>query len=231
MLSDQEQKVYQQICENVNALKSTFSLEEAITVKQLEQVLLAVYNDHPEFFWLDTNYKYEYNPSGVVLMVTLQFNETVDTIIDKKDLFEKRSQEIIESIQEESDEYKKELLLYNKLLNEITYDRDAENNQSAYSAIVNGRTVCAGYARAFQYLMCRMGIPTYYCTGITNENHAWNIVKLSDGYYNVDVTWDDSEQGRYLYFNKSDIDFSKDHQRKELSINLPSCSGEKYRYY
>ena len=102
-------------------------------------------------------------------------------------------------------------------------------NQTAYSALVNRQTVCAGYARAFQYLLQQLGIPCYYCTGYAGESHAWNIVSLDDGYYNVDVTWDDTEGGNYDYFNKTDQDYAGTHMRQELSVYLPPCGGKKYR--
>ena len=102
-------------------------------------------------------------------------------------------------------------------------------NQSAYSALVNDSTVCAGYARAFQYLMQQLGVPCYYCTGYAGENHAWNIIKLNDGFYNVDTTWDDTGSGTYDYFNKTDSDYASSHIRKELSVYLPPCNGQAYR--
>lgn len=105
----------------------------------------------------------------------------------------------------------------------------AEMNQSAYSTLVNGRTVCAGYARAFQYLMQQLGVPCYYCTGYAGESHAWNIIRLDDGYYNVDATWDDTGDGTYDYFNKTDADYAGSHLRQEMSVYLPSCDGQAYR--
>ena len=102
-------------------------------------------------------------------------------------------------------------------------------NQSAYSALVLGKTVCAGYARAYQYLLQKLGIPCYYCTGYAGENHAWNIVKLEDTYYNVDVTWSDTKPQNYLYFNGTDADYAKDHIRRDLAVNLPVCNGTLYR--
>ena len=68
-------------------------------------------------------------------------------------------------------------------------------------AIVNKKTVCAGYAKAFQLLLTKLNIPCYYIVGFAKEAHAWNIVKL-DGYYNVDLTWDDAKE-QYKYFNKT----------------------------
>jgi transglutaminase/protease-like cytokinesis protein 3 len=101
-------------------------------------------------------------------------------------------------------------------------------NQSVYSALVNGETVCAGYARAMQYLMQRLGIPCYYCTGYAGQNHAWNIVRLDDGYYNVDVTWDDTPGGEYDYFNRTDAEYAGTHVRQSLSVNLPVCEAQTY---
>lgn len=82
--------------------------------------------------------------------------------------------------------------------------KDAPENQTLYSGLVNGQTVCAGYARTFQYLMNRLDIPVIYVTGTTDtgEAHGWNIVKCGDNYYNVDVTWGDpvfaeGESGEY----------------------------------
>ena len=104
-------------------------------------------------------------------------------------------------------------------------------NQSAYSALVNGKTVCAGYSRAFQYIMNKLNITTYYVTGKSQgESHAWNIVKLGNGYYNIDLTWDDGKIITYNYFNKTDYEFSKTHERSEKSINLPSCNATTYKY-
>ena len=54
-------------------------------------------------------------------------------------------------------------------------------------------------------------------------------MKLDDGYYNVDTTWDDTNPNTYDYFNCSDADYSKNHVRRELSVYLPPCNGTKYR--
>ena len=50
-----------------------------------------------------------------------------------------------------------------------------------------------------------------------------------NGYYNVDVTWDDAAAIRYDYFNKTDADFASTHVRQNLSVYLPACNGTAYR--
>lgn len=125
--------------------------------------------------------------------------------------------------------YEKERRLHDILIGQIDYEKGADKNQSAYSALVTGKSVCAGYARAYQYLMQRLGITCYYCTGFAGTDHAWNIVALDDGFYNVDLTWDDTPGGEYDYFNKTDSDYADTHVRRDLSVNLPKCEGERYR--
>ena len=64
--------------------------------------------------------------------------------------------------------------------------------------------------------------------GLCGDGSSWNIVGLDDGYYNVDVTWDDTEGGQYDYFNKTDEVYADTHVRRELSVNLPKCEGQRY---
>ncbi|MCM1466583.1 MAG: hypothetical protein NC086_00435 [Alistipes sp.] len=79
-----------------------------------------------------------------------------------------------------------------------TYD------QSAYSMVCEGVTVCAGYTAALQMLLNAVGIET---AEVTSDSHSWNIVRLHDYWYNVDVTWADSTVVIYDYYNKSDVTF------------------------
>ena len=212
-----------------NEIHPRFTPVEQITSAQLKNVFSAVYNDHPELFWLETAYSCKYLSDGRCVEIELEFNRTVQSIDDARAGFGENARQIVSEAQNLSSDYEKERFVHDKLIERVSYNSGAEMNQSAYSALVNGQTVCAGYARAFQYLLQQLGIPCYYCTGYAGEAHAWNIVALDDGYYNVDATWDDSGEGRYDYFNKTDTDYANNHIRQELSIYLPSCNGSLYR--
>ena len=102
---------------------------------------------------------------------------------------------------------------------------------TAYGALVNRTSVCAGYALAYERLMDQVGIPCEYVTGMTtNGYHAWNIVQIDGEWYHVDVTWDDptpDREGyvRYKYFLKSDKAMSRDHISWEASH---TCTITKY---
>lgn len=229
MLNDKEKHIYRQIYANANGLYPVFMPVEEVTSSGLRDIFAAVYNDHPELFWLETAYVCKYKRSGQCVEIDLEFNRTAEELESAKAEFDAQVNAIVSQVQNLPDQYTKEKAVHDALIERISYHADAEMNQSAYSALVNGETVCAGYSRAFQYILQQLGIPCYYCTGYAGESHAWNIVALEDGYYNVDTTWDDTDGGNYNYFNKSDEDYANSHIRQEMSVYLPSCNGQMYR--
>ncbi len=230
MLDIEGQNIYKQIYANANGKRKAFTpIEENLTSAELKNAFEAVVNDHPELFWLNTGYSAMFRSSGCCVEINLKFNRTADDLDNSKAEFELNADQIVSDAASLGSTYDKEKYVHDALIQRISYSTGAEMNQSAYSALVNDSTVCAGYARAFQYCMQKLGIPVYYCTGYAGESHAWNIVKLDDGYYNVDTTWDDTGDGSYTYFNKTDADYGTTHVRQDLSIYLPPCEGTAYR--
>ena len=229
MLSENQQSVYRQIYANAQNLTEKFAPEKTVSASDVKTAFEAVIGDHPEMFWLETGYSSKYLANGQCVEIDLKYNGTADDLESAKQRFDAAAQNLITGAASLDSNYEKEKYVHDALASAVTYDLTADMNQSAYSALVNGKSVCAGYARAYQYLLQQLGIPCYYCTGYSGGDHAWNIVKLEDGYYNVDVTWDDAAAIRYDYFNKTDADFASTHVRQNLSVYLPACNGTAYR--
>ena len=99
-------------------------------------------------------------------------------------------------------------------------------------------TVCQGYALCYKMLLEKAGIEAYYVNGQNKAkesggSHAWNLVKLNNRYYHIDVCWDDLNFDKYIagdvaykdyykYFMKTDTDFTKDdHGKYNWQINSP----------
>lgn len=225
MLSEEKQALYRQIYANAVKLADSFAPVTDVTVDGVKEVFEAVYNDHPELFWLETGYSCKYLRSGKCLELTLQYNMEKERIPQAKESFQQAARELTEGAEGLPNDAEKEKYVHDALVDRVEYEESAAMNQSAYSALVNGRTVCAGYARAFQYVMTELGIPCYYCTGYSGEDHAWNIVETDNGYYNVDVTWDDTDPSTYDYYNKTDAQYARTHIRKGMSVRLPACNG------
>lgn len=220
ILTADEQILYEQLYENILKYNTDIYLKITTSADALAKVFEAVYNDHPEIFWLDTSYQYGYYSSGEVAKVILSFNETAQYIEQAKAQFDRAAEKIIQGAREFDNAFDKERYVHDTL-NELTdYNETAPLNQSAYSALVGCSSVCAGYSRAFQYLMQQLGIPCYYCVGYANGEHAWNIVYIDGVYYNVDVSWDDGAANPYEYFNMPEEEFRLTHSISGLSKSV-----------
>ena len=237
MLNETAQAVYNQVYANAMKLNSgRFTLVTPVTEEALADIMNAVYNDHPELFWVDTAYSYGFVRAGSVVTVTLSFNETAKDIKKAQTAFDRAVQAIVDGAGKFATDIDKEKYVHDYLIDRVSYDTASKMNQSAYSALVGDSTVCAGFSRAFQHVLMQLDIPCYYSTGTAaGGDHAWNIVALGGDYYNVDVAWDDATTSAYgghdySYFNVPDGQFSSDHTRSAISKRLPACTGTAMTY-
>lgn len=232
MLNEAEQAAYAQVYANAMELYGQFPLHSPISPESVERVMTAVFCDQPGLFWMNTAYRYSYTGEGVVVAISLSYNDTAGEIDAARARFDAAVAQVVQAAAGYGSAVEQEKYVHDYLVETITYDLGADMNQSAYSALVNGRTVCAGYARAFQYLMQQLGLPCYFATGYAGEAHAWNVLFLEGEYYNVDVTWDDAARSgiSYDYFNLTDAELNRDHTREGLSVSLPACNGTAYSY-
>lgn len=224
MLDDNLQILYKQIYANAINLRESFSPVIKVLNEDVEKVVEAVVYDHPELYYLDNNYSFKYNISGVCVQIILNYNQLANNLENSNRNFSKEVDDILLKASKYKSDLEKEKFIHNYLVKNLVYDEGSLLNQTSYSAIVNRISVCAGFSRAFQYLLMKLNIPCYYVVGESSGNHAWNIVLINNKYYNVDITWDNTGEDMYAYFNKSDKEIADTHFRNSLSINLPKCS-------
>ena len=101
--------------------------------------------------------------------------------------------------------------IYNKVTYTVTYDwenlytDEHPEKYTAYSAAVEGLSVCQGISSLVYRLALTAGIE---CRVITSDelDHAWNIVEWNGLYYNLDATWD-LANGTDFYFMRGSSDF------------------------
>jgi hypothetical protein len=234
LLSVKQKGVYNQIYANARDCAGTFKLVCALSVDELSETYIAVICDNPELFWLDNSYQYGYatNNKNTAIQMTLKYNALKQNLSASKSSFEAAAKEIIDGAGKYTDAYSKEKYVFEALAQSVGYNDNASCNQTAYSALVGRSTVCAGYARALQYVLNELGIPCYYVFGKAGSvYHAWNIVQLGGEWYGVDLTWSDQDTGlSYTYFNVTDATLSANHTRSAMSEKLPYASGTKYAY-
>lgn len=102
--------------------------------------------------------------------------------------------------------------------NGTTYEEGAAWIRNPYGALVNGKAVCEGYARAFKMAMDRLGIECVLVQGVAQaeanggyEPHMWNYVRIDGGWYAVDVTWNDTAGNAEDYFLRGNAVMKLDH--------------------
>ncbi|MCR4745511.1 MAG: hypothetical protein K5894_09840 [Lachnospiraceae bacterium] len=121
----------------------------------------------------------------------------------------------------------------NYMVNNITYDHTF-TNYTADSAILNGTAVCQGYAEAFKVFMDQLGIPCTVVTGYVAgdydpEDHAWNRVLIDGVYYEIDVTWNDSDSSDTSLSNLYTL-LSHEEMEKWHGVTTDPLTGEKLYY-
>ena len=207
---------------------------EAILVTQ------AFYADFPELFWARPEYLHtdsKINGSYPCVGVQLAYNNHANNLEESKETFLAAADAILKRLPSDGSDFDKELYLHDALITKVTYDINTVSEQNAYGALIDGRAVCAGYAFAFQYLLMRAGIESFYVTGTSHgENHAWNIAKIDGDWYYVDPTWDDpvgsTYSPHYAYFNLTTSAMGVDHQvDTDRNVTLPECTATKGFYH
>jgi hypothetical protein len=242
-LSASEKKAYDQAYANVLALDPKFTLPAALNEERFDAVICSLILDNPDIFWLTAEFGYEYDSSGRVTSCDLDFYPgiTAKTIDTYKQKFDACADSVLEKTSRLGSDAEKVKYIHDFLINLNTYGEVKDGwDQSAYSAIVLGKTVCNGYSMAFTYFMQRLGIPSMVIWGDAvlagpggGGGHAWSAVKIDSAYYGLDITWDDPDKpGKYSYeyFNVTENVLKKEHSREELSAKLPLPNGTQYTY-
>ena len=233
--------VYRYVAEGIAAMQTDISLTTAgfsVSEAEIATVMRCYYADYPQHFWYGGAYNYQISGSKVlsvlpVYTMTAAQKQTAQPKVDKavKDLLGKAAYG--------QTEFDRELILHDELAVRVNYV-SAANAHNLYGALVEGKAVCEGYARAFQYLLYQAGIPCLYVEGTSvrpggskGEAHAWNIVRINGSYYHTDITWNDqSSATMHAFFNLNDTFIKEDHT---ISANnpysLPACTATSDSYY
>lgn len=191
LLTDQEKRIYREMLQGIRARKEEFYLttsEDGV----IDKVYHAVLKDHPELFWIhnrETVYRTSY-PGKAYSKFAPGYTYTEEETRVIQDAMENSYQQILSLLPEQADSYEIVKMVYTYLIDTVEY-ASTEHDQNIAGVFWKKEAVCAGYARAVQYLLERLGVTCIYVEGDTRgstEGHAWNIVELDGNYYYVDAT-------------------------------------------
>ena len=190
-----------------------------LTSSNIKYYVFGVINDHPELYFANTYFRYVMNSAGIVQYIVVSYLTGDDAAA-----FEQAVEEAMALVGNSMSDFEKALVFHEYIVLNTAYDY--ENLQSntlppevftAYGVFVDKVAVCQGYALAYKLLCDKAGIECYMVTS-GSMNHAWNIIKLGNHYYQLDATWNDpvwDAPGRvshnYLFSSDSSFEQYKGH--------------------
>ena len=124
----------------------------------------------------------------VLNLKTSNADQFLEQLTNMQDI-RKRFLDTMPNLDEMSD-YEKVLGILS-FMSYINYDYDSLNAgktvDDAYTALVEGRATCVGFADAFDFLAKIAGVEDKIAWGeYRNDNHAWNVVKICGKWYETE---------------------------------------------
>lgn len=224
-------------------------LKAGLTEEDIDRIFCYVLADHPEYFYVD-GYRYtKYSRMDRLVKIEFSGSYTCDgqECADRWEQISEAAEALLAQAPAEGDDYEKARYVYETLIRRTDYVLDAPDSQNLYSVLVNGASVCQGYAKATQYLLNCLGIPCMLVQGQVEpgEGHAWNLLCLDGEYYYMDTTWGDAsyrqaegvdeEQGwipqvNYDYLCVTTQQLLRTHTPSK-DVPLPECTATRDNYY
>ena len=137
-------------------------------------------------------------------------------------------------------DFQKEVFVHDFIINNVKYDETLGNNgariepYTVYGALVEHKAVCEGIAKTTKLLLNMLDVKCIVVSGdYDGHGHAWNMVKINEFAYNLDVTMDmgrviHNRMMRYNYFNFRDDDISA--YKPSNAHILPECTAIRENY-
>lgn len=247
-LSSKEKESYKEILQGIKEDKTDIYVHHS-DAGRVNEIFELVLNDFPEFFWCTgqaqtTSYENEGKEGYSVLHPVYEYKGDVKKQMQEE--IEEEAKKCVEAYHPTNDsEYERIKYVYEYLIRTVDYETGVEDSQNIYSALIRKKSVCAGYAKATQYLLEKMGVFCTYVTGTSEgQAHAWNLVQCDGDFYYVDTTWGDpvfsetdsgieiSEEQKiqYDYLCCSDEELFRTHTLDD-GIQMPSCNSLAANYY
>lgn len=163
-----------------------------IKTDQAGKLFAEIVNSTPEFFYLSSGIKFSYNKTtGIVSEITFEYTMTKSEIAEARRFFFEQIEAIISKKPSDiTKEVDIALWFHDYVCLNFAYDADLKVSD-VYNFLKGGKGICQAYVLLYMELLTKAGISCSYVTS-TQMKHIWNIVKIDDKWYHVDLTWDDA---------------------------------------
>lgn len=221
--------------------------------KDVESALIAVIDDHPEIFWMATDFDLTADEKTDSSELIINSCYTAADVLSMMRETDDALREFYANLPSGLSPYEREEYVYRYIIDNTVYDEDINSTRTygdehpslfnLYGVMVDHKAVCEGYAYSFDYLCSGLGVDTVCICGTTDSEkdkdvgeaasdlHIWNAVELDGDWYMVDCTWDDLDNDEdygevYTYLNDTDEIMSIDHRVDKTYAQL---SDEEYQ--
>lgn len=252
LLTDNQKSIYLDIANSIKKLDHKASLKNYVyaddetTMQDIKIAVEKLFLDHPEIFYVDN----DYTVSTVELLNSKRIEVQLNYLVsDKADLEDKLNQinaeiEPIVKKTQGMNSFDAELYIHDKICENVSYYQYTNINDvpnechSIYGSFILKKAVCDGLSKALQITLDKAGIENIIITGsLQNQAHAWNLVKLDNDWYHVDLTSDKSirdtngnEKVIHSYFNIS-TEKIKLTNTIDLEDKIPQANATDNNYY
>ena len=203
----------------------------------IPKLMSAINFDNPHLFFVDFHYELQSDLFSQTIKLKYIYNQADTVVLTKK--VKKVCNKILSKVTGKT-EFEKELSLHDVLARNVLYDDVAKDNLLKFHARSNTilgvlfykTAVCEGISKTLKFLLNALDIKCVVIKGKATDElsggivspeifHAWNMVKIDEKPYYVDLTWDInlSEKNiiRHDYFNLTDTDIAIDVDRKAIN--------------
>lgn len=204
-----------------------------VTIDEAIAVWKVFYQENPLYYWLSNTIVIYGGQMGVCVDESyklyadrLTCNENIKAMFD----------EFNESISDSMSDLEIALAAHDFIVKRINYAYEADgvtpqDDLWAHNIIGTAMKqygVCESYAKTYMCLCLMNDVDCIVVSGTgNNEDHMWNLVKIDDVWYGVDVTWDETgtDELSYSCFGMSDSALNDAHTADSVT-----SSGIDYQY-
>ena len=215
LLDNHAQTVYDALEAGILAQDPRISLPMGTTEDELQTCWQFVLYDHPGVFNLpdDAHVSY-YSWAGSITFLEPDYKYDADTTAELSEQFEQLALEL-PLLADSQAQTMQNICDY---VADSTDYVNTDDDQYIDSVFVKHESVCAGYAKAVQYLALRHGIPCVYITGTADDflgtggSHAWLAAYVDGEVRYYDPTWYDQRGFHATQFlGMNLVEISADH--------------------
>ncbi|XID92371.1 transglutaminase domain-containing protein [Paenibacillaceae bacterium WGS1546] len=210
------ERIVEALAHREDAIELDYFGKEASMKKDIQNILDNAIRSDDYLHYTVKTYGYKAKIKGNTASIAFDFTYW-ETLSQTNEVKRQVAQTIKRILTPEMNDHRKVKTIHDWIVANLAYDT-ALVSHSAYDGLVDGRTVCQGYALLTYEMMRQAGIPVRIVEGTSRDSaHTWNLVQIDGRWYHLDTTWNDpvpDTAGKvyYHYYNLTDEQIRADHQ-------------------